>query len=102
MLSRLGNVPRPGLAKLVLYLVLALLIFVLFFWQLGSLTKGLSPAESAAATASSSLSIIIDNPTYGPHKLLSYGFQKVFGHGPLQIRLSSAVFSLLFLLCFYV
>ncbi len=101
MFSRLGNLPRPGLAKLALYFVLALLTFVLFIWQLGSLTKGLSPAEAAAANASASVGTIIDNPTYGPHKLLSYGFQKVFGHGPLQIRLSSAIISLLFLLCFY-
>jgi len=101
MFSRLGNVPRPGLAKLALSLVIALLIFTLYFWQLGSLTKGLSPAETVAAKASTSLNTIIDNPTYGPHKLLSYGFQKLFGHEPLQIRLSSAIFSLLFLVCFY-
>jgi len=102
MFSRLGNAPRPRFTRLTLYLFLALVIFVLYFWQLGSLTKGLGLAETAAANASSSISVIIDNPTYGPHKLLQYGFQKVFGHGPLQIRLSSVIFSLLFLLCFYV
>lgn len=101
MFSRLGNIPRPGIVKLALYLFLALLAFALYFWQLGSLTKGLSPAESAAASASTSLNTIVDNPTNGPHKFLQYLIVQLFGQGVLQIRLSSAIFGLLFLFCFY-
>lgn len=101
MFSRLGNIPRPGIAKLALYLLLALLAFGLYFWQLGSLTKGLSPAEVTATSASTSLGTIVDNPTNGPHKFLQYIIVQIFGHGALQIRLSSAIFSLLFLFCFY-
>ncbi len=76
-------------------------IFMAFFWRLGSLTGGISPAESAARNSSSSLHTIVNNPVYEPHKILQFSLQKLFGRGALEIRLASSIFSIVFLFCFY-
>lgn len=98
-LRQKSNLNRAWLGLLVLFILA--LIFTLYFWRLGTLTKGLSPAETAARQSSLSLKTIVDSPIYGPHKLLQYAFQKISGHGALQLRLTSVFFGLFFLVCFY-
>ena len=93
---------RLGVAKVVVAaLLLVALIFSLYLWRLGTLTKGLSPAEVSAGTSSLSLQSILDNPVYAPHKILQYSVQKIFGHSALALRSVSAIAAILFLFCFY-
>ena len=82
-------------------ILLAAFAFCFYFWRLGSLTRGLSPAEVSARSSSSTLQIIADNPVYAPYKILAYAVQKIFDDGALALRSVSAVLALLFLFCFY-
>ncbi len=83
--------------------VLFLLSVVLFLytWRLGTLTTGLSQAESASRQSSSSLDNIISDPTFAPHKLVQLGFQSAGQSGAFWMRLSSVLFALALLLFFY-
>ena len=95
MVPRLS--PKYGLALL----LLAAFIFFAYFWRLGTLTNGLSAGEAAARTASSSLQAIINDPSYGPHKIAQFISQKILGHGAADIRIVSVLSALFFLVCFY-
>lgn len=93
---------KLGVARIVMaVLLLAAFIFSFYFWRLGNLTIGLSPAEVTARSSSSSLQLILDNPVYAPHKILQYAVQKIDGHGALALRSVSTVLAILFLFCFY-
>ncbi len=81
--------------------LLAAFIFSFYFWRLGNLTTGLSPAEVNARSSSSSLQLILDNPVYAPHKILQHAVQKIDGHGALALRSVSAVLAIFILFCFY-
>ena len=76
-------------------------IFFVFFWRLGSLTVGLSPAEAAARTSSKSFDIILKNPINAPHKLLQYSAQSLGYSGAAAMRLASVIFAAIMLLCLY-
>jgi hypothetical protein len=96
--GRLSRLPKGGLAIGVLLVAAA---YVVFFWRLGSLTSGLSPAEAAARFSSRSLSAVYNNPVNAPHKLLQFGLQKL-DHGSLAtLRLPSVIFGLIFAFSFY-
>lgn len=84
-----------------LFLVLGALLFSLYLWHLGSLTRGLSPAEAASRSSSLSLQAIMNNPVYAPHKFIQYAVQKIFGHSPFELRITSVLFGLFFLGCIY-
>ena len=101
MFGRLRKTPKLGLKYGLVLLGLAVLIFFLYFWRLGTLTSGLSASETTARAASSSISAIINDPTYAPHKLLQFVSQKIFGHGAADIRIISVLSALFFLACFY-
>lgn len=75
-------------------------IYFLYFWQLGSLTPGLSAAEVIARNSSSDLQPIIDNPVNAPHRLVQFGLQQLSSE-VLLLRLSSVIFMLVFLATFY-
>lgn len=88
--------------KITLFLAVGVgLFFILYVWRLGSLTPGLSPAESAEAVSSSSMSQIVDNPLYGPHKLIQFGLQSVFDASPVSLRAASVIFVGIFIVSFY-
>jgi 4-amino-4-deoxy-L-arabinose transferase-like glycosyltransferase len=78
-----------------------IIIFGLYFWHLGSLTKGLSPAEVSSRSDSSNLSVIVNNPVNLPHKLLQYASQKVSSTNPFWQRFPSVLLMLVFLGCFF-
>lgn len=101
MLGRLNNLSKRSLLGWSRLIVLAFFIYVLFLWQLGTLTRGFSPAEVFAQTSSSSLQAIIDNPVNAPHKILQYAVQRTAGRSAFDLRIISVVFALLFLFSFY-
>jgi len=94
---RVGLVLSRNFILLVLF---ALVFFILYFWRLGNLTAGLSPAEVYAHDSSSTFSAIFSNPLNLPHKILqhvSIGFKD----NSLFLRLPSAIFGVGFLTCLY-
>lgn len=102
MLQRLSGAAKNLISKNGIFLcVFAVLIFFLFFWRLGTLTAGLSANEVAAGQASASISAIVNNPLYGPHKVLQFISQKLLGHGSADLRIISAAFGVFFVFCFY-
>jgi 4-amino-4-deoxy-L-arabinose transferase-like glycosyltransferase len=79
----------------------AVLLFFLYLWRLGTLVPGLSHAETTERTSSSSLNSIVNNPINAPHKVLQFFFQH-FGHsGAFWMRLVSVFFALIFLLALF-
>lgn len=101
MFGRLKDTPKLSLKFGLALLLLAALVFFLYFWRLGTLTSGLSASEASARTASSSLQAITNDPTYGPHKILQFTSQKILGAGAADIRIVSVLSALFFLVCFY-
>ncbi|MBI2592471.1 glycosyltransferase family 39 protein [Candidatus Saccharibacteria bacterium] len=103
MLTRLlyGRKFQP-VKTLLAIVFFSLIIFPLYFWHIGNLTKGLSPAEVSARMASSSLQSIIDNPVYAPHKIVQYATQKAASPTAANLRIVSSVFAIGILFCFYV
>lgn len=77
------------------------LFYLLYIWRLGSLTPGLSPAESAAAGGSASLDQIINNPLYGPHKLVQFGLRSALHSSLFSLRLVSVIFIGIFIVASY-
>ncbi|OGL34814.1 hypothetical protein A3F65_03800 [Candidatus Saccharibacteria bacterium RIFCSPHIGHO2_12_FULL_47_16b] len=99
MLSRLGRLTKIN-PRLVFFIVLSSgLFYLLFIWRLDYL--GLSNSETTAAGNSSSIKAIIDNPLYGPHKLIQYGLQNLFEFSAFSLRLTSVILAVLFIVCFY-
>lgn len=93
---------KPEVARIVAAtLLIVALIFSFYLWRLGTLTKGLSPAEVSAGASSLSLQSILDNPVYAPHKIVQYTVQKIFGHNALALRSVSAIMAILFIFCFF-
>jgi 4-amino-4-deoxy-L-arabinose transferase-like glycosyltransferase len=78
-----------------------ILFLILYTWNLGTLTPGLSPHENTARTASGSFRTIIDNPLNAPHKIPQYVLQLLGYHGAFLMRLVSVIFALLFIICLY-
>jgi hypothetical protein len=87
--------------KILVSLVILLGVYITFLWHLGKLTAGLSPEEAKARLASSSWHFIFKNPINAPHKILQNIAQALDHHGAFYMRLSSVVFMVIFLLCFY-
>lgn len=94
---------RPIIGSQLFIFIIGLFAFSwLYFFRLGTLVKGLSQSEAAAAANSSSLEAIWHNPMYAPHKLLQLGLRQAFGYHPWSLRLASVIFAALFLVCFYI
>lgn len=88
-------------SQLLILLIGAGLFCLLYLFRLGSLVPGLSDNEQAAAGGSRTLSAIIHDPLYGPHKIIQLGVKSVFGSTPTSLRLASVIFVGLFLISFY-
>ena len=83
-------------------LVVALaLVFLLYFWRLGSLTSGLSPAEVQAINISSPWQDIAGSPLYAPHRILQFSALQLDETARWLVRLPSVIFMTLFLGLFY-
>lgn len=87
---------------LAIALAAGLFLFFLYGWRLGNLTAGMSPAEAEARHNSSSLSLIIDNPTNAPHRVIQLTFQHFGKHGAFWLRLVSVGFALAAIGAFYI
>jgi hypothetical protein len=86
--------------RLLIAAFLILFIGFLFFWRLGTLTPGLSPAEYAARQNSHSAEQIAKNGINAPYLLLQHGYTSLFNGGFTALRLTgvtAAVVILLFL-----
>lgn len=88
---------RPAL---ILILVFAI-IFLLFFWRLGNLTPAYSLIEKNSLSQSASLSAVVANPSFAPHKMFQFG-SGFLGDSGLWARLPSVIVALVFLVSFYV
>jgi len=86
---------------LAVLLVVVLAVFTAYFWRLGNLTDGLSPAEKVAVSSSQALQSIADNPLNAPHRLGQYLAILLNDSTRWAVRLPSAVFMTLFLGLFY-
>ncbi len=83
------------------YVVLAILVFFLFFWRLSGLVPGLAPSEISARATSLGVHTIYHDPINGPLKLIQYAFLKISPTSAVSIRLGSVIVACLFGLCFY-
>lgn len=91
---------RKFTLPMVIAVVIILAIILIYCWQLGSSTPGLSQPEVAARSSSQSLQYIINSPVNAPHRLLQLLFLNL-SDSNFYLRLASSVFALAFLGCFY-
>ncbi len=98
----LGWIRQARLPSLFLFLVVGFSLVFAVFYHSGSQPSGLSTSEVMARNSSQSFTDIYHNPVNAPHKLVILAALKLglSGHGSL--RLSSAVFAIIFALAFYV
>lgn len=102
MLEKLRGILRPIVGSQLFIFISGFILFCwLYLFRLGTLTVGLSQAEKQAAANSSSLTNILHDPIYAPHKLLQLGLREVFGYHPWSLRAASVIFAAIFLMCFY-
>jgi Dolichyl-phosphate-mannose-protein mannosyltransferase len=76
-------------------------IGLLLLTQLNTLLPGYSDAEKAYVTSTATPQIIIDNPAYLPHKLVSFAFHYPTSDNHLSARLASVSIGALVVLLFY-
>lgn len=69
--------------------------------HIGSSPAGLSPAEKATSVQAVSFTHVIKYPLNAPHNLSLAGLSKVRSHHLAFIRLSSYLFGVIFIGCFY-
>lgn len=96
------NKSRLEVARIIAVITLVtVVIFVLYFWRLGSLTSGLGPVEVNARASSASLSLVANDLSYAPHNVLQYAATTLIGDSALVLRSISVVFSIIYLVCFF-
>lgn len=99
-MKKLGNWFAANWVELLLFLAAtAGVVFVLWF-GMASMLPGLTEAEAAQATTSSSLQKLLENPIGAPHKALQYITQKLLP-GAVGVRSASALIGLFTIGCFY-
>jgi 4-amino-4-deoxy-L-arabinose transferase-like glycosyltransferase len=76
-------------------------VFVVYFWRLSNLTKGLSPAESSARASSASIHTIINNPVDAPQRLLQFAAQRAGYYHAFSMRLASVICAVIFVACIF-
>lgn len=84
---------------------LAVLLYFLLWFKLGSLVAGLSPEEAIAqrhlALKDISFRSLLNNPLYLPYSLILYVLQALGLHGPTALRGVSAVIGTISAMAFY-
>lgn len=85
-----------------LYLLLIVTAFAMYFWRLGSLTAGIGPDEAISRSQSTNIDNLIDDPVNAPYHLSQWLFITLFNEGAAFTRLSSAIFAIVFIVCFYI
>jgi hypothetical protein len=100
-MNTLGTVYTRFWRGTVVVISLALLAYLLYFHQLGTLLPGYSKAEIASYTASSDWHLIANNPIYAPYKVLVWLGTAVAHKGILVTRVVAACYGILAVLAFY-
>lgn len=87
---------------LVGYSSMFLIVLAIFIYKIKYLVPGFSMFEKKAIYASSSGTLLMDNPLYAPHKILQYGLQKLGREGFIAMRSVSVFIAIgLVFLLFY-
>lgn len=77
------------------------LVFITFFWNLGTLTRGLSPVEVATRVHSQNLHQIGADPINAPYSALQYLVHLAGLHTVFYLRLVSVILALVFVISFF-
>ncbi len=83
-------------------LAILLILLTVLGWHIGDITPGMSPSEIHARDQSRTISQIVNNPLYAPHKLIQYAAHKTGHHGPQAMRLASLLFAMLAVCTFFI
>ena len=83
------------------YVAIIAILAAVLIYQIGSHPSALSQSEVSARLSSQYFSTILSNPINAPHKLITFGLRELGATGILSLRLSSAIFGLVFLFSFY-
>lgn len=93
---------KPAHARAVLaYALVIVLLGAILLYHSGSAPSGLGANEAAARGASRTLRVIYDYPVNAPHKIVEWSVQKLGFHGARALRLSSAIWAVIFTLAFW-
>lgn len=100
---RKGNLPFKAwpLRLWVLSGVVVAAIVLLCIWQIGSIPTGFNQAEINARQASSSLQVILSDPSFLLHKIPQYLLQKMSLQGPVAMRGVSITLAAVAVFCFW-
>lgn len=72
-----------------------LFVGILLGFKLATLVPGASAAEVTAKAGTTTISALLDNPLYLPHRIVGFIMQQITGGGILAMRSVSALFGLL-------
>jgi hypothetical protein len=100
-MNTLGTVYTRFWRGTVVVISLALLAYLLYFHQLGTLLPGYSKAEVASYAASSDWHLIVKDPINAPYKVLVWFGTAVVHKGILVTRIVAACYGILAVLAFY-
>jgi hypothetical protein len=96
-----GRFKGVSLRACLTYLSGFFVLFFVFLWRLGSLTPGLSLAETGARASAQNWRDIYSSPINAPHKLLQYLFIKLDPGSHTSLRFASAALAVFLVFCFY-
>lgn len=97
----IGWIRRIAANPIYIYIVVSVVVLLSIGHYLGSHPGNFSPNEAAARSASKNLSQILNHPINAPHNILAYGLHSVGINWRTSLRLSSVLFWIAFVLCFY-
>ncbi len=87
--------------SLTISLIALIVLLGLLLFHLGSAPSGFSHSEATYHESSSSISNIIKDSIYLPHKLVVWSFNYIGWKGPEPMRLVSIIYGAIFTICFY-
>ncbi|MGH7157427.1 MAG: glycosyltransferase family 39 protein, partial [Candidatus Saccharimonadales bacterium] len=100
--TALGWVRQARIHSLLILVCVAAVFGFGLLYHLGTSPNGLSPAGLAYKNSAHSLRTIYHNPLNAPHKVVEYIFIKAGLTGHFPLRLTSAIFALIFIASFYI
>lgn len=95
------GVKRLATKNLLIYAAVLLAVFFIFIWRLGSLTPGISQAESTGWSSSQSLHAIVHYPVNAPFRLAQHSLSALDLNSWFYMRLPAAVIGIVLVFCFY-